>query len=331
MMTRVKRRPGFACAVVIAVLVALGCAALPTNTIEAWFAHPVRVSTLGQLPQTTIEGARWFRLALMIGPLVLVAIALGLSRLRVSTQQPNALEPNRSSTTYFALSLLIALAVILRSIKLGDSLWYDEIAGLLGYSIHGPGPIIGNYYSQANQVFSQLTIWCSARLFGVDELSVRLPAFLAGIAAVPAAWALGREARGEGTGLFAATAVALMPVAILASCDARGYSLVILFATLATWLLLRSRRTLGLTSWSAFAVVVALMIWTHLASTCVAIGFVIFLVFDFARGHDRRCALAGLLALLGAARSRKLSKAGASLRYSSSLPALTLYSGGCAM
>ncbi|MDZ4831627.1 MAG: glycosyltransferase family 39 protein [Phycisphaerae bacterium] len=286
---------------VTAVLSALASATMPTDSIAGWMAHPGRVASLGGIPSTTIEGARALRLALAVGPLVLLTIALILARIerRAALVRSDATQGSRA--TVLTLSLLVGIAVILRSFKLSDSLWYDEIAGLLGYSVHGPGVIVGNYFSQANQVFSQLAIWLSTTLFGVNELTVRLPAFLAGVAAVPAAWALGREARGDGTGLFAAAAIALMPVAVLASCDARSYSFVILFATLATWLLLRSRRVLTLTSWAAFAIVVALMVWSHLASVCVALGYGLFLASDLLRGNDRRGALAGLVTLVGAA------------------------------
>ncbi len=274
---------------------------LSTPGLAARMAHPVRFASHGTIPETTLEGAAWFRLALGVVPwiaLALLAIACGVAR-----REPTGERTNPTFTRASVLSLLLALAVglLLRVIHLGDSLWYDELAGLLGYSQYGPAIIGGNYFSQANHPLSQMAIWLSASLLGVNEITLRLPALLAGTLTIPAAWLLGREARGEGMGLLMAAVVALLPLACLASSDARGYAFVILFATVAGWLLLRGLRTGEPLVWLGLAVVHALLVYSHLAAVCVALGQGLSLLAALRSPATRRNAIAGLAALAAAA------------------------------
>jgi 4-amino-4-deoxy-L-arabinose transferase-like glycosyltransferase len=132
------------------------------------------------------------------------------------------------------LAATLLVAALLRFIGLGSGLWYDEIAAFLGYSLGGPGAAVGTYFTQANHVLHSLLAWCSTALFGVDEVTVRLPSFLAGIGAVAAVGFLGREAGGVRLGAVAAALAAVMPTAVLPATEARGYSLMMLCAALAT-------------------------------------------------------------------------------------------------
>lgn len=275
--------------------VALG-ALLSTDAAARWMAHPARSAT-----SRAAEAAVALRVALLVGPPVASLLIWLIARRSAGQRQAegSSCRPAGAATgtSLAALALLVAAGLILRALRLDDSLWYDEIAGLLGYSVHGPGVVIGNYFSQANHVLSQLLIWAAAGVFGAGEIAVRLPSYLAGVALIPALWALGREARGEGFGLLAATAGTFLPLAIAASTDARGYALVMLLATLSAWLLLRSRRMGSTPSWCLYALVVALMVWTHAVALCVALGHGVVLLVDAARGSDRRGAVTGLLAL----------------------------------
>jgi hypothetical protein len=298
------RRDAILLVTVALALMALGLVLSPAD-LAAWMTHPARTGT-SRAP----AAAEALRMALLAGPPVALAIVAAISLLvrprGAPSDVPAPAEPTPGST-YAALALLVVAGAILRAIRLGDSLWYDEIAGLLAYSIHGPGVVVGNYFSEANQIASQLAIWGSTSALGADELGVRLPSFLAGIAFVPALYLLGRAARGEGYGLLAATAGAFLPVAIGASTDARSYAIVITLSTVATWLLLRARQApsprAAAWTWIAFAAVHALLVWAHLAAVCVALGHGAALAVAAIRGRnaERRGALAGLGALVLAA------------------------------
>ncbi|HAQ67380.1 MAG TPA: hypothetical protein DCR70_06535, partial [Phycisphaerales bacterium] len=107
------------------------------------------------------------------------------------------------------MSAAVLLAAAIRAPFLTDSLWYDEIAAFLGYSINGPWGAVSTYYTQANHVLHSLLAWGSGAALGVDEVTVRLPSFLAGLGTVLAvAWlamtALGRDAKGVRLAVVAA-------------------------------------------------------------------------------------------------------------------------------
>ena len=54
---------------------------LDTASIAVWMAHPARIGRDGSLPATTLDGAALARIALIAGPWLLVACAIGLARL----------------------------------------------------------------------------------------------------------------------------------------------------------------------------------------------------------------------------------------------------------
>ena len=169
--------------------------------------------------------------------------------------------------------LVTLVGIALRGIRLQESLWYDEIAAMISSSLHGPGPALGNYHALANHALHSALAAQSLQSLGNQdaELALRLPAFLAGVACIPAVFALGRTIGGNRLGLIAATAMAFMPVAILESAEARGYSMMMLFAILAThaWMRIADGRRSAIT---LYALLVALGCWSHLVFVCVPIG-----------------------------------------------------------
>jgi hypothetical protein len=118
-------------------------------------------------------------------------------------------------------------------------------------------------------VLHSLLAWCSTALFGVDEVTVRVPSFLAGVGAVAAVGFLGREAGGARLGAVAAALAAFMPTAVLPATEARGYSLMMLFAALASALFMRGWRRGGTGTWALYAACCALGVWSHLVTVCV--------------------------------------------------------------
>jgi uncharacterized membrane protein len=172
------------------------------------------------------------------------------------------------------MSTAVLLAAAIRAPFLTDSLWYDEIAAFLGYSINGPWGAVSTYYTQANHVLHSLLAWVSGAALGVDEVTVRLPSFLAGLGTVMAvAWlamtALGRDAKGVQLAVVAAFITALLPIAVLPATEARGYSLMTLFSALMTAAFLRALRRPTRTEWLIYAAACALGIWAHLVTVCV--------------------------------------------------------------
>ena len=184
--------------------------------------------------------------------------------------------PTQHYSRRFVVAIVAAvlLAAAVRAPFLTDSLWYDEIAAFLGYSINGPWGAVSTYYTQANHVLHSLLAWGSGAALGVDEVTVRLPSFLAGLGTVLAvAWlamtALGRDANGVRLAVTAAFITALLPIAVLPATEARGYSLMTLFSALMTAAFLRALRRQTGTAWLIYAAACALGIWAHLVTVCV--------------------------------------------------------------
>jgi hypothetical protein len=187
---------------------------------------------------------------------------------------PDAPAQQHSRRFVMAMTAAALLAAAVRAPFLTDGLWYDEIAAFLGYSINGPWGAVSTYHTQANHVLHSLLAWWSGAVLGVDEVTVRLPSFLAGLGAVLAvAWlamtALGRDAKSVRLAVTAAFMTALMPIAVLPATEARGYSLMTLFSALMTAAFLRALRGSTPTAWLIYAAACALGIWAHLVTVCV--------------------------------------------------------------
>ncbi len=280
---------------------------LDTASIAVWMAHPARIGRDGSLPATTLDGAALARIALIAGPWLLVACAIGLARLcdrgdgsGVPGSVPGGDREAAPRRAIVVLVGIVAIGVMLRVPLLHQSLWYDEIVPFGGYSLLGPGAVIGNYYSQANHVLSQLLIWCSTALLGADEFSMRLPALFASVLSIVAVWGAAREASDDRTALFAAGTMAVMPLNALAGTDARGYAIAIAGAAVALWAAGRARRTGSFAAWSLVAFAVALAAWAHMVAIVFAIGLGAAWLVELLRRRSA-AAGAGIVALVGSA------------------------------
>ena len=247
---------------------------VPSATWIDWFQHPIRVDRSGGVPETTISGVNLLRGCLVVAGVAwsLLLPALGWMDRRHPIE-PRPLRADASRSSLAILILIIVAGLIPRALRLQESLWYDEIAALISSSLHGVGPALGNYHALANHAFHSAAAAVSMQLLGQHdaELALRLPAFLVGVACIPAMFWLGRIVDGERLGLLGAFVIGLMPVAILESAEARGYSLMMLCTILATghWLRIRDGRwnSIGL-----YALVVAVGCWSHLVFACVPLG-----------------------------------------------------------
>ena len=288
----------------------IGLAFIPEANWSDLFQHPIRVERLGEVPETTIKGIRLFRLMLVVAAITWSLQPFIQRRLEKSLPVPlRQPDLQGGSGVLVVIVLLILAGMLLRGFRLQESLWYDEIAAMISSSLHGPGPALGNYHALANHAFHSALAAQSLQSLGDQdaELALRLPAFLAGMAGIPAMFALGRAVGGNTLGLVAAGAITFMPVAILESVEARGYSMVLLLAILATlaWLRMADGRRLAV---PIYALVVSLGCWTHLVFACVPLGHALQAVFRAVRHEDERAIASrwGLALLLGGVTSLTL-------------------------
>ncbi len=84
--------------------------------------------------------------------------------------------------------------------------------------------------------------WLWTQVVGTGELGLRSLSALAGVATVPVAYLLGIELRDRRAGIAAAALVAVNPMLLWYSQEARGYALLVLLTALALLYFLRGRR-----------------------------------------------------------------------------------------
>jgi hypothetical protein len=185
-------------------------------------------------------------------------------------------EREGSSPRAAALPLLvIAVATLARATRLGESLWYDEIAAWRQFGVEGPWFIVTHYFDPANHVAHTVASWASVTMLEPllgSELALRAPALLASLASVGVVLGLARLAGGARAGLIAAGLAAVLPVSVLEGVEARGYSMMILFAAGASWAWCAAWRRPGPATWIAYAALVTIGTWTHPMTVFVPLG-----------------------------------------------------------
>lgn len=116
-------------------------------------------------------------------------------------------------------------------------------------------------------------------LLGSSEGFIRGLSVLFSVATVPLMCALGVRAFGRSTGLLAAWLLTINAYHIRYAQEARGYTLVVFFATLATLLLVRNLQEPSLARWSWYTAACALAVYSHLFGALVIVAHVVSLAF----------------------------------------------------
>ncbi len=156
---------------------------------------------------------------------------------------------------YFYLSLIILVGLILRLINLNQSLWLDEAITALAvknYSLVGlitkfvPGDFHPPLY------YLLLKFWSS--LLGFSEVSLRSLSVAFGILTVPVVYLIGKRIADHRAGLLASLFLAVNPLAIYYSQEARMYTLTMFLLTLTVYFFITSR-------WLLFVVTYALTLY----------------------------------------------------------------------
>jgi len=140
-----------------------------------------------------------------------------------------------SARTYWPLAAIALLAAVLRLATIDlQSLWYDE-AYTPVHVLHPslPATWTSFVHSENTPPLWYLLEWLIARVLGTGAVALRLLSALAGIAAVPVAWAIGSELAGRRAAIATAAFVATSPLLVWYSQEARAYGLFVLTASLA--------------------------------------------------------------------------------------------------
>ncbi|HEX6752758.1 MAG TPA: glycosyltransferase family 39 protein [Solirubrobacterales bacterium] len=140
---------------------------------------------------------------------------------------------SRSRTFWIVAGLTVAAAV-LRFATLGmQSYHHDEIvtaSRVLRGSFWHAMDAVG--FSESAPPLYYASAWLWTQGTGTDEVGLRSFSALAGVATVPVAFLIGAELRGRATGILAAALVAVNPMLVWYSQEARAYALLALLTSL---------------------------------------------------------------------------------------------------
>jgi hypothetical protein len=218
-----------------------------------------------------------------------------------ATAAPSASAQSRPPA-WLPLAALVLLAAGLRLSTLGlQSFWYDE-AFTPVHVLHASlgATLRAMVHTENTPPLWYVIEWLDARVLGTGEVALRLPSALAGIATVPVAWAIGAELGNRRAALFAATLVAVNPLLVWYSQEARAYALFVLTAALAMLCFLRAEREPTRARMAAFALSGSLALLTHYFALFLLIPMVLWLARE---RITRRAALpaVGVLGIVGLA------------------------------
>lgn len=189
-----------------------------------------------------------------------------------------------ASRRYRAAFILVAItALVLRIAHLQQPIRYDEAWTWLHYASQPLRVVLSDYSLPNNHIFHSLLAWLTTRLFGNEPWALRLPAMIAGCAAVVMVYVVALELSNPRAALIAMAIAGCTPVLVLFSTNARGYMLIVLaflvLVQLACALLRRDRPHL----WLLFAVVTALGLYTAPVMMYPAAAVLGFMLFEQAR------------------------------------------------
>jgi hypothetical protein len=139
-----------------------------------------------------------------------------------------------SPRTWLVLSAALAVGLALRIPRLYDSVWFDE-ACMSDQRLGTFEQLVATIYVDIHPPLYIVFMHCWNALFGDGELALRLPPLLAGLAAIPLTFLAGRRLAGDVPALWAAVLLALSPVHVWYSAEARLYAPMVSCALLAVY------------------------------------------------------------------------------------------------
>jgi hypothetical protein len=215
------------------------------------FASLVLSSRLVVVALIGVAGALLFarrRIERAFGSFLSNTIGYGASSIRAG------IETLRAETAWHlaALGSIVALGVVLRVRAIGQPINYDEAFSYLQYASRPFFVAWSNYSYPNNHLLHTLLVHASIQLFGSALWAIRIPALVAGCAAIPLSYAVARRLTGRREGLIVAALMSVSQAMITFSVVARGYSLLVVFFLLALCSALDIVVTRSRVPWTAF-------------------------------------------------------------------------------
>jgi mannosyltransferase len=181
---------------------------------------------------------------------------------------------------WWPLLAILLLAAALRLSTLGlQSFWYDEaftpvhvLRASLGATLHNV------VHTENTPPLWYVLEWALSRVLGTGVVALRLLSALVGIATVAVAWAIGSALAGRRAAIVTATFVAVNPLFVWYSQEARAYALFVFMASLALLCFLRAMRAPTNRRLAEFALTASLALLTHYFAVFLLMPMVLWLL-----------------------------------------------------
>jgi 4-amino-4-deoxy-L-arabinose transferase-like glycosyltransferase len=255
---------------VVAGGVALFAALIPPTAVVRWL-----VGAESPLFDRVVAGVVVFKAVLLLHAIVVPLIARMFDR-SAPGQALVAPVHEREPVTPTLLGLLAATLVLglgLRLVDLGAGLWHDEIATLVEFGRLPLREIVATYTAQNQHVLYSVLTSLTFGAAGESAWALRLPSALMGAASLGAVFWFGSIVTSRSEALLATLLLAVSYHHVWFSQNARGYTGMMLFALIATGLLVRMLTGDARRVWPvvvAYAIAMALAVWIHLTAAFIA-------------------------------------------------------------
>jgi 4-amino-4-deoxy-L-arabinose transferase-like glycosyltransferase len=204
------------------------------------------------------------------------------------------------SRAFWIVAGLTLLGAVLRFATLGVQAYHhDEIVtasrilrGGFGHAMDAVG------FSESAPPLYYALAWVWTQVTGTGEFGLRSLSAVAGVATVPVAYLIGIELRGRRAGLMAAALVAVNPMLLWYSQEARAYALLVLLCAVSLLYCLRALRAGSRRDFVLWGIAAGLALATHYFAIFVVAAEAIWLLRRRGRASARGL---GVVALFGLA------------------------------
>ena len=195
------------------------------------------------------------------------------------------------------VAALTAVGAAIRLVILPDSVFADELSTY--WVLHGRGlsGVVSTVHTDAEITppLYFILAWLTTKIASSIEM-LRLPSFIAGVAAIPLTYLLGLRTVGRWPGIIAAALTALSPFMIFYSTEARGYELMIVLVLCSTLALLAGVEQGRSRWWLLYTVSSCAAVYTHYTAVFGLAAQLLWVLWAYP--HARRAALLANLAAI---------------------------------
>ncbi|MCX8044289.1 MAG: glycosyltransferase family 39 protein [Desulfobacterota bacterium] len=166
---------------------------------------------------------------------------------------------------FVCLIVILTIGCVVRIWNISQSFWWDELWSTIPYATakHFWTTISSLGYYFNNHLLYSILCRLSIFIFGESEIPARLPALFFGLACIAAMYCSGKIFFNKQIGLVAAYLLAIAPMHIDHSTEARGYTLLAFFSLLSSLFFLLALKRKDQTFWLFFCIASFLGFYSH--------------------------------------------------------------------